>query len=947
MDTRPPRKAAIAAAAASAPHKRHRNKRPADDDGGDQPMDHVDDDGEEDESEGEDEAMAENVSSSSEEGSDWEDIARGKRGAAAKKKQRLDANGRAAGVAVAKRGAVKAKAKAKAQGRGRAKAKATATGEEGDQCEEGENGEGGVDGDVDMEDVAEKEPEDALAALNTMREELHILIQRLDQTEAKARQVFEAKNALPPPNTDVVERQCRVWTSMVMRNTKMQIDNAKGTATAQLNQTVEKLDIIEDGINKINQPEQGELACLEGLPEGLWLSDDDRIGTEPQPTHETEKPLTDAVHSFLSVCRAGQLPWLRVVHGVPVMCEHALRALTSNSAMHHIVEVKTPPPDDSIDLLQERLSACRELRVRHSPCAAMVRLLEALSATIVTLTLQGSAPSQQEITRTDAKRGRHQRGKLAQRRLVKAMRRGKVTKVELPSSTAPVVFPRLRKATIYNAWGRIAGDRNYTLPALKELNAVSLGYFGPLLFIRRASAGVASLHITHDEDVVAHAEDDVTLHAVVEALRGTPTAETLVSLTGRVQLDARPRQLSHLHPQPPPLSSTVDRFVNMMSTSRLQRLQLGVGPREIQSAADIQNLHRIRTSCLAPNATEDYYRVPTHDERRYEGIRGPIPDKPHIRLPITGTAAELGGAVPTFQLLCAHSREVTLEPHGSQGAVREAPGLDDLVCTEAKKLTIRPSGASQPLPPYVIGSPASLFPAVESVEVRQDFEGMAFYDGGVGTVLGDLPSLESVTFRRDVSSVAIEGVAGKGVANGPQTTCRRASLCLVPAAVGFLSAEGTTALTVGVGFDVHFPGPLFFDRDPAQERWEIKWSVYGQAGEGRETMGRISRIEISLHARLEGGHYGMTEQEGKAMCRSLADAVAEAFSLFPSLRSVSLSGSKPRFPLVPEIREAAQRRFVVVSGKKSAVEMRPTRASSSKGGGVKGKGKKDKATKAG
>ncbi|CEM14997.1 unnamed protein product [Vitrella brassicaformis CCMP3155] len=860
-------------------------------------MDHgVDNDGEEEKSSGEDEAMAGNVSSSSsEEGSDWEDIARGKKGAAAKKKQRLDASGRAAGVAVAKRRA----AKAKGRGRGMAKAEAAATVGE-DQREEGENAEG-ADGDVDME----------------------------------ARQVFEAKNALPPPNTDVehnrlqvVERQCRVWTSMVLRNTKMQVDNAKGTATAQLNQTVEKLEIIGDGINKTKSTNLSRVSLR------VWMGC-------PRPCGSVMTTASLRNHTPYQTGLGGYLGFVSCMASLSCVSMH-FSALTSNSAMHPIVELSIPPPDDSIDLLQVRLSACRELRVRHRPCAAMVRLLEALSPTIVTLTLQGSAPSQQEINRTDAKRGRHQRGKMAQRKLVKAMRKGKAAKVELPSNTAPVVFPRLRTATIYNAWGRIADDRNYKLPALKDLIAASLGQLGPLSFIRRASAGLSSLHITHDKDVVAHAEENVTLHDVSNALRCTPAAETLVSLTGRVHLEVRRHQPPLLHPQPPPLSSTIHGFVNVMSASRLQNIQLGVGPGEIQSATDIQSIHCIRTSCLAPNATEDYYRVPTHSERR-QGIRGPLPEKPHIRLPITGTAAELGGAVPTFQLFCAQTGEATLEAHARQGAVREAPGLDDLVCGKAKKLTIRPSGASHPLPPYVIGNPASLFPAVESVEVRQGTQGMAFYDGGVGAVLGDLPSLESVTFKRDIRSVAVEGGAGEGIANGPLTICRRATVCLVPAAVGFLSAEAATALTVALGFDV---GLAYYRyHDPAHERWEIKWDVYEQAGKGKEPMGRVSRIEISLSAPLYGGpdhEYGMTEEEGKAMCRSLADAVAEAFSLFPCLRSVSLSGSRPRFPLVPEIREAAQGRFVVVSGKKSAVEMRPTRTSSSKGGGVKGK--RDKAT---
>ncbi|CEM03550.1 unnamed protein product [Vitrella brassicaformis CCMP3155] len=860
MDSqRPKRKAALAAAAASraasapAPHCRKRHHD-------------ADDDGQmEEEGEDEDEAMDESSSSSSESGSDWEDIARGNKGVAARKKQRLDADGRAAGVAAGRKGA----AKERGRGRGKAKAKAPAT-EEGDH-EEGDGPDGGGVADTDMEDAAAvvvRGPEDVLAAFHSVSEALKEQLVLVEEAKAKAEEVFSAMDALPPPQTHTaenhmraIERQRHVLISMGCRNGEAQLHSAAVTAREQTEEFVKKIDTLQHYMDNLNQNDQEELLCLEGLLEGLWMSDDQRVGI------------------------GGYLGFISTMECLSSVSQH-FKSLTQQPAMHPILELnRCPKPDIANTWLETgRLAACQSFAVDHRPMPSLVRLLEATAATVRDIQ-----------TSSRSRHGRQWR-----------------EPIQMPPRGQQLVFPQLHKASVHQSWSQIAQDRDYQLPALTELGASELTsvWFpatGPRSWVSRASAGIHSLVLTTNHHQ--------TYGNVPHFLSNTPSWNTLVSLKG-----------AHGIPD--------DDFIDQMGgggarTARLQTIEMNLGYPIINSVMNISSVHRFRTSCLAPNATETYPDI-------------------HLRLPFHGSAADLAAGLPTAQTLCTQAETVDLFSQATAGQ-EDHPDLTTLKCAKIKKLTMLPSGGGHPLPPYVLANPASLFPAVESVEVEErDFGGMGFYDGGLGAVLGDLPSLERVTFSSDVWAT-------------PHT-----ELCLIPPSVGFFATEGrplTVAFHVTIG-----------DLQKANSTSHyITWSLYdGEGGEGagagagaeRERglmeSGRVSRIEVEISTKAERGFgraSGLSDSRAKEMHRSFAQCVAAALAANASLDCIALTvRPSPRYNLLRVLRDASKGRFGVSppEGDESwAFEMRRanggTSSSSSSGKTDKGglKRKRDTASKAG
>ena len=60
------------------------------------------------------------------------------------------------------------------------------------------------------------------------------------------------------------------------------------------------------------------------------------------------------------------------------------------------------------------------------------------------------------------------------------------------------MFERLESASIRSVWAKIAEDREYQLPVLKDLGLVDLGP-GPRQWVLQAEQGVKSLHLISDE----------------------------------------------------------------------------------------------------------------------------------------------------------------------------------------------------------------------------------------------------------------------------------------------------------------------------------------------------------------------------------------------------------------------------------------------------------------
>ncbi|CEM34090.1 unnamed protein product [Vitrella brassicaformis CCMP3155] len=796
--------------------------------------------------------MAES-SSPSEGVSDWEEevMTRRSKAAAASKKQRRanTAKGKAA---------VKPEAHQEGEGGDHNGVKM----EDGMKEEAEGEGAGGA-ADDDMEDaaagVAAKGPGDMLAALDGVADALIQQFVYVKQARAKAHSVLAAMDALPPAHSygenlriQAVEQQCRGLISMGCRDTEAQLHSTAITARGQTEELVKKLDMIHNQMNTLNQDENEEHSFLLNLPEFLWMSDDERIGI------------------------GGFLGFIFCIESLSSVSAHFHSLTTQQPAMHPTVELNRNPKPDTAAKWTELLSSCMYLHINNLKVTpSLVRLLEAMAATLREVRLHGAAPKGQDgCLRRDWD---DEFGGGLYREPIKMQPRGE-----------PLVFPHLRKAFVLGSWGQIAQDRDYQLPALTELGVVELVHYSfaasaaPRVWVERASAGLRSV-------VVERHATKRYLNDVGDLVKGTISASTLTNVSG-VDYGGEDRFRDH-----------VVALRNVQMTLPRPAAGLVVDDRPVVAEVDIvRGLHQFRTTCLAPNATETYVgdqrrRFPT---RRWQMLLPPAPVE--LRLPLSGAAADLAPCLPTLEVLAAQAKTVILTTHASAAEESHA-GVGAFVCGNLKELTIQraPDTFTHPLPPYVVATPAVAFPAVEAVVVQE--QGAGFYDGGVGSILPKLPSLERVTFSRTVAAI-------------PHT-----KLCLIPTCVGVLATDGrplTVAFHVTIGN---------LQKANSTSHY-ISWSLYGgEGGEGagagagieRERglmqSGRVSRIEVEISMTSGGGRAsGLSESRAKEMHRSFAECVAEAFTANSCLDCVALTvRPPPRYNLLRVLSDASKGRFIV------------------------------------
>ncbi|CEL92374.1 unnamed protein product [Vitrella brassicaformis CCMP3155] len=769
-----------------------------------------------------------------EDGSESED--RGRRTTkVAKKKQRVDEKDKAAA----------GKAKPKKKG-GRSKAQA-------------------ADEDHQMEDVVELFPADPLEALKAVAQKLQTQIQRVEHAKAKAKELYELKMGLAAPESHTeqnrirdVDCHYRVLTAMATADAEAHATHTDTTVKRQLDRCVAKLQIIQDKIDKLHDEEVVE-PCLEGLPETLWMSSDEKFG----------------LGAFV-----GFVPCLTSLSAVSTH----FHTLTQDSNMHPIIELNISPPNDIANELPV------QGHFNHAPTPALIRLLESLKDTITSIDLNGYGG------------------------------------IPLGETEEQIVFPQLHKAAVQGAWGGVARDRNFKLPALKHLSGDTFSRHGGysrhhavVPWIDSACDGLTSIHSTYVQslrDVAAAIRDtptgeklaagDIAIETAPVVCLHVATAKTLTSLSGfKFSGNDQDHNPYAHHPWYPyglgggkaPEDELSD-LISAPQGAKLQKIEMRFP--NMPTPKSIQRIHRFRAACLAPDAIETY--SPTI----------------HLWLPFKGDAAPLATCLPTVQLCCAKADSVTLMSHAEDGTGTAA--LSPLVCERARKLTIQcsyrdqqppqpayphylahhaqaPPRVTQPIPSYITSNAHCLFPSVVSLGVYERDAGMRVYAGGAGVCMGSLPSLEKVSFEVRVK---------------PDPS---AELCLVPAGLSFLSSQGNN-LTVKSSIDADvdrylYGGPA--NTAPADEL-SLNWRVYsGEGDAGRQVMERrVSRLEIELRVSLRHsrGQTGLSCAAAKDMCQSFADCVAEAFDSCPSLSCVVLAlpylyGS--RFSLVDNAKQKVKK----------------------------------------
>mmetsp|Transcript_15650 Transcript_15650/g.44731 ORF Transcript_15650/g.44731 Transcript_15650/m.44731 type:complete len:834 (+) Transcript_15650:2609-5110(+) len=752
--------------------------------------------------------------------------------------------------------------------------------------------------DVDMEDVFEKTPDDALEALDGVAKKLQTHLKRVEEAKAKAQQLYQAKNGLLSPDSETtnsriqdLDRQFRVWTSMVMRDAREEVDHIDTSAKKHLDENFAKLRIIQHKMNRLNQ-DTTDCSLLEDLPEALWVSTEERIGV------------------------GGHLGFAACMQSL-ARVNTQFKDLCDNSNMHPILELKKPPPDTIIDQWSVKLSACQRLSIDHRPTPAIVRLLEALAPSLQVVDLRGRATQYEDAMGDLFRRSRKQKKWERLRDMELFSKKVGEERAEsiLPVSKAPVVFPKLRRATVRSRpWGEIPHKRAYQLPVLRALRLGGTHDGAP--WVRQATGGLHSLHLLCD---AAEYRLEESLSAVGTCVSGTESPATLTSLTGRLTLGA-----------------TVHGLLEMMSSpggvggqgGRLRHIQMGVRS-GIRDTAIVDKLHRFRTHCLAQNATEDYFDSITYGRpREYQQQQQQEDEEPTFRplqvsLPLVENngMASFVAAMPTFQLCCRRAGSVTLKSHCGSTDVTSAPGIDSLVFETADELAIEPcyhaiylttaaSTAYLTLPSYITSRPAALFPSVTKLHAKvvsgHNVNRMAVYQGGVDRVMGGLHALERASFdghlRTPRTSWGVEAHAGG------------AKVGLVPEGAKYLDSD----------LQGHPLTIVHTYRYCEDSRVEV--GVYETGEEGKALLQkRIAHLE--LHYAEEMGHRYFGRRRGadrtadqKAMYSSLVEAVAQAFNTSKVLETVFFDHTpKPTWAAVSHTRSAAKKRFQVASEKSKAL----------------------------
>ncbi|CEM24064.1 unnamed protein product, partial [Vitrella brassicaformis CCMP3155] len=774
-------------------------------------------------------AMDVDVSSDGEEedGSEWEERGRRTTKAAGKKKQRVDKKDKAAAAA--------GKAKPKKKG-GRSKAQAT---DEGHQME-------------DIDDALD--PKADLKVFEWVAERLQAQLTRVEEAAKRAHEVWELRQSLPAPETHTqqnrmkeVERQFRVWSSMVCTDAGMQTHISGAIAKKQHKETITKLDTIQHKINEIDQDEAEEIKShLEELPEVLWMSGGAGLG---------------ALVGFVSCMES-----LSSVNSY-------FRCLTQQPSMHPIVDLDASPTMNiAKKWIGRRLSECVSINIYHRPTPSLVYLLESLSAKVESVDLQ--CPYEPP---TD-KKGKD----LPDYRALAAFerdnrnRKGNFSRIRLPHKKGPIVFERLESASIRSVWVKIAEDREYQLPVLKDL-------------------GLEDIGCSHE----------VRLDQVAEFLKDTPSAKSLTSLTGRVSFHQQSQSVYEKVPD--------DAFIDRIATDIGPLDEIEMGLAEVQKSQYIQKLHRFRSKVLSTDAVETYYHnLPPKPKYRWQRTVKASTDL-HLHLPFTGNGEALADCRDTVQVCCRQANKVTLDACRRSDHVKKIPGLDSLVCESATELTIMAGDGKKKLPSYIRSDPTAVFPRVSSVVVSQQGSGEDFYECGAGDVLHALsPSLHKAYFEFSVRAE-------------PEATCT-----LVPDGLGFMSSEGKE-VEVQLKFHIYMVHPIrryywHAQHHNTEEQREpsVEWQLYGDSEAGQEFMesGRVSSLNVHIEGELR-------VQEARKMHSSFVGCVVEAFSSFPALKCVVLRVDKPplfgpRFDLAGELRKAGKKRLRVTERTDGTVVLRPS-----------------------
>ncbi|CEL92336.1 unnamed protein product [Vitrella brassicaformis CCMP3155] len=757
-----------------------------------------------------------------------------------------------------------------AYGKGGRRRKAGKKRQRGDEKGKGDKKGGGrdkmevSDGDEDIEDVVEVGPADALKALKKMTAKLEAQLKQAKQAEKQAREVYELRKAAQDPESleqqhrmQEVDRQIRVWSSMVCADANTQISHVDKVATKQMKENTRKLDAIRHKLNEMDQDDTEQTKSqLEDLPEALWMADGVGMG---------------AMLGFVSC--------LESLASVNSFFHH----LTQQAGMHPIVELEdSPKMKIAKKWTAGPLSECVDVRIYHPPTASLVCLLERLSATVECVDLH--CPLE---CATTYKNGRRK----PQWELDWSVRRDmeKMTKLDLPRNKKAVVFERVESASVNKVWAKLAEDRLYQMPSLQGLSVVDITMTAPRSWIREAQGGINSLHIICEKGDPS-CGNAVSLDQVRDVLNNTESAKSLTSLTGRVEF------------------SDCSGFVNLVGSTSdgagpLEEIEMAIGT--IHDTHDIQNLHRFRTKCLAPDAREDYFgRI---EEGELQG--GPI-----VHLPFRGDQKALTDSPSTVEVCCQQAEKVTLYSRAPGDTIKEAPGLDSMVFELVHELTVVHYPGTGLLPSYITDDPTSLFPSVSSTVVREGAlpVGVGASGRGAGYVLHALsPYLEKVRYELSVCA-------------DPEATCT-----LLPDGLESVSGEGKE-LAVQLKYDITCNRWRYnYDLDD-QVRTDISigWEMYGD-GESeavREVMdsGRVSSLEVCIKL------HRLSARELRTCCGSFAECVVEAFSAVPTLDSVVLSleytyGGRPK-SVVGMVRKGAKKRCRVTERTDGTIVLRPSQA---------------------
>ncbi|CEM03571.1 unnamed protein product [Vitrella brassicaformis CCMP3155] len=361
-------------------------------------------------------------------------------------------------------------------------------------------------------------------------------------------------------------------------------------------------------------------------------------------------------------------------------------------------------------------------------------------------------------------------------------RKGNFSRIRLPHKKGPIVFEHLESASIRSVWVKIAEDREYQLPALKNLGLVNLDTRAPRQWIREG--GIKSLHLISDEDDPS-CSLEVRLDQVADFLKDTPSAKSLTSLTGRVSFHKQSQSelVAELHglfvytdeDSKVPDDAFMDHIATMMGP--LDEIEMGLA--EVQTSQYIQ--------LLSADAVETYYhnlpptpRSPAWRHNRRREANKTSTDL-HLHMPFTGNGEVLADCLDTVQVCCRQANQVTLDARSGPGHVDPIPGLDSLLSRGGARTSM-------------------------SV--------------GRGNVLRALsPSLHEVRFELTAR-------------HEPAATCT-----LVPDGLGFMSSEGKElAVQLRWEFCPNSPGHSF--------EWDLCGD--SEAGKALMESGRVSCLDVHI-----------------------------------------------------------------------------------------------------